>query len=456
VATFSYSDALDPGIGWAGTIGAPLRFLHLTTFYPPYSFGGDAMYIYRLAHTLAGLGHEVDIVHNVDAYHLQHPKEPEIAFAEHPRVRRHELRSGWGRVGLLATHQTGKPWAHEAQIRGIFQSRRYDVVHYHNISLLGPDVLRYQPAGGGAIKLYTTHEHWLVCPMHVLWKFNERVCEKPECVECVLRGNRPPQLWRSTGYLARCAQHVDRFVSPSRFTARMHAERGFGRTVEHLPYFIPRADEDWRQPQPRPQDRPYFLFVGRLERIKGLHTLIDSWRRVENFDLLVAGGGIEAAALRAQAASNPRVRFLGQLNQAQLGALYHHAIAVIVPSITYETFGMVLIEAFARKTPAIARNLGALPEVIHDSQAGLVYDDEAGLLDAVSRMAGDRAGRDAMGERGYAAFERWWTPEAHLRLYGALLDDAARATFENSPLPEWHTTSSPAGQGSSAPTLPKP
>ncbi|MEP7365348.1 MAG: glycosyltransferase family 4 protein [Acidobacteriota bacterium] len=433
----------------------PLRFLHLTTFYPPYSFGGDAMYIYRLAHALGDRGHEVDVVHSVDAYHQQHPAPPEIAFAEHPRVRRHELRSGWGTLGLLAIQQTGQAWANESTLRKIFAAKQYDVIHYHNMSLLGPDVLRYEAAGGRALKFYTTHEHWLVCPMHVLWKFNERACEKPECIECVLRGKRPPQLWRSTGYLERCAKHVDQFVSPSRFTARMHEERGFSEPVAHLPYFIPRADGDWQDPAPPPHPTPYFLFVGRLERIKGLHTLINSWRHVKGFHLLVAGAGGEGEALRAQAASNKRIHFLGLRSQAELGALYRHAIAVIVPSITYETFGMILIEAFARKTPAIARNLGALPEVIEDSQAGFVYDDEKGLLEAVRRLGNDRATRDAMGERGYAAFERWWTPEAHLELYAGFLNRLARAKFGSPLLNAWHTTSLRAEPVSSVPILPK-
>jgi hypothetical protein len=64
----------------------PLNFLHLTTFYPPYSFGGDVMYIYRLAHALADEGPRVDVVHCADAYQLLHPGEPEIKFAGHPNV----------------------------------------------------------------------------------------------------------------------------------------------------------------------------------------------------------------------------------------------------------------------------------------------------------------------------------------------------------------------------------
>ena len=53
-----------------------MNFLHLTTFYPPFSFGGDAMYIYRLAHALGDLGHHVDVVHCLDAYQHDHMLQP--------------------------------------------------------------------------------------------------------------------------------------------------------------------------------------------------------------------------------------------------------------------------------------------------------------------------------------------------------------------------------------------
>src|SRR6185436_6170417 len=120
----------------------------------------------------------------------------------------------------------GQPYLKLDLIRRLLASKPYDVIHFHNISLLGPGVLKVQ-SSSPAVKMYTTHEHWLICPMHVLWKFNSRPCEKPECLRCTLIGKRPPQVWRYTGLLKRAARHVDQFVSPSRFTAGMHAERGF-------------------------------------------------------------------------------------------------------------------------------------------------------------------------------------------------------------------------------------
>jgi glycosyltransferase involved in cell wall biosynthesis len=403
----------------------PLNILHLTTFYPPYSFGGDAMYVYRLSHALGDEGHQVDVVHCVDSYHLLHPGPPPIDFAPHPRVTVHGLRSGFGALSPLLTQQTGRPLLKLRRINALLHASSYDVMHFHNISLLGPDVLAISPLGAAPIKLYTTHEHWLICPTHVLWKFNGRPCDGPQCFRCTLMARRPPQWWRYTRKLARASRHVDRFVSPSRFTAAMHAERGFARPVGHLPYFIDRVDSDWRDPAPRPQERPYFLFVGRLEAIKGLQTVIEVWDRIPNFDLLVAGTGQHEPALRARAASNPRIKFLGPRSQHELGALYVHAVACLVPSITYETFGITIVEAFARKTPAIVRNLGALPEVVQDSGGGFVYSTDEELLDAMMQVGCSPQLRTELGEKGYDAFARFWSREAHLRQYFDLLREVS-------------------------------
>jgi glycosyltransferase involved in cell wall biosynthesis len=407
----------------------PLNFLHLTTFYPPYSFGGDAMYIYRLSHALAEAGHHVDVIHCIDSYHLLHPEEPEVKFVDHPNVMTYGLRSGYGWLSPLLTQQTGRAYLKRKAIRDVIKNKQYDVVHYHNISLLGPEILTLESNKSRNVKMYTTHEHWLICPTHVLWKFNSGPCDKPDCFRCTLKAKRLPQIWRYTRMLANASRQVDQFVSPSRFTARMHAMRGFAKPVAHLPYFIDPTDQDWKNPSPRPQENPYFLFVGRLEVIKGLQTLIELWKRVPDFDLLVAGTGTYEKELRDQAASNPRIKFLGALPQRELGSLYFHALACIVPSITYETFGIIIIEAFARKTPVIVRDLGALPEVIHDSGGGFVYRTDEELLDSMRRIATSPMLRSELGEKGYKAFVRWWSREAHMDLYFDFLRKAAMKKF---------------------------
>ncbi|HMJ08897.1 MAG TPA: glycosyltransferase family 4 protein, partial [Pyrinomonadaceae bacterium] len=218
-----------------------LKFCMVSTFYPPYNFGGDGMHIYRLSNELARRGHTVDVFHCEDAYLLLNKKMPAGDFPNHPNVRVHGMKSRAGALSPLLTQQTGYPVL-KPQLKQALTENEYDVVHYHNMSLIGIKALSY----GNAIKLYTTHEHWLVCPMHVLWKFNREVCVTRDCLRCQLSGKRPPQLWRQTGMMERMLKHVDRFLSPSRFTVGKHKEMGLDIPIEHLPYFLPTPVENGR------------------------------------------------------------------------------------------------------------------------------------------------------------------------------------------------------------------
>ncbi len=112
-----------------------MRVCMVTRFYPPYHFGGDAIFVRALAKALGRHGHDVEVVHCEDAYRLaaaSAPTEP----AANDGIVVHRRKS---RVGLLL-------------------DREFDVVNFHNISLIGgPAVLGMSKA---LVNLYTLHEHW--------------------------------------------------------------------------------------------------------------------------------------------------------------------------------------------------------------------------------------------------------------------------------------------------------
>ena len=247
-------------------------------------------------------------------------------------------------------------WPKTDEILEVFYGKKFDVIHYHNTSLFGPKVLQLEPDYRDFIKLYTTHEHWLVCPMHVLWKNNERVCEKPDCLRCTLKFRRPPQWWRYTRLLEKCTSAVDTFISPSLFTRQMHQERGFKRPMSVIPYFVPEPDRSASPDRASPHPRPYFLYVGRLEKIKGVDTLLPVFRRYEHADLLIAGTGTYEAELRQQAQGITNVQFLGLFRRRNC-RLIRHAIALLVPSACYEVLGIIILEAYLRRRLSIARDL---------------------------------------------------------------------------------------------------
>jgi glycosyltransferase involved in cell wall biosynthesis len=119
------------------------------------------------------------------------------------------------------------------------------------------------------------------------------------------------------------------------------------------------------------------------------------------------------------------VVFLGSLQQAQLRALYRHAMALLVPSICYEVFGIIILEAYMQKTPVIVRDLGGLKEVVEESQGGLAYRSERELVQAMEQIRTHPALRAEMGERGYQTYLRRWNEEAHLEMYLNLVRETA-------------------------------
>ncbi len=400
-----------------------LRFCMLTTFYPPYHFGGDAMGVQRLCHGLVRRGHDVTVIHDVDAFMALHDGPEPVEKPEPDGMTVHRLRSGAGRLAPFLTQQTGRPLWHGRRIAEILAAGEFDVINFHNVSLVGgPGLLRY----GDAIKLYMAHEHWLVCPSHVLWRHGRELCTGRECLRCVLNHRRPPQYWRHTGLLQRELRHVDTFIAMSRFSAEKHREFGFPREMEVLPYFLP--DEDFRsegQPGGSPHDRPYFLFVGRLELIKGLDDVIPLFRDYPHADLLVAGDGTHAATLRELAADVPNVRFLGRLPPTELPRLYRHAVALIVPSVCYETFGIILIESFTHGTPVIARRIGPFPEIVEESGGGELFGDGAELLAAMHRMQDDEEHRASLARAGSRAAWSTWSESAVIPRYLDLVRQVA-------------------------------
>ena len=410
----------------------PLRFCMITTFYPPYNFGGDGIFVQRLANALARCGHQVEIIHCIDSYHLAAPP-PSPAHEEHPNITLHGLKSPFGRLAPLVTQQTGFPLLHARRIRAIL-SQGFDVIHYHNISLVGgPGVLTY----GSAIKLYTLHEYWLLCPTHALFRFNRAPCAKPSlCALCTLVAKRPPQLWRYAGLMERAIRHVDAFIAPSLTSQRKHEQMGFPGRIEHVPNFVssdPAAISSAASAR-RSAAPPYFLFVGRLEKLKGLHTLIPLFLRQSRAELWIAGGGTEEPYLRALAQGSLRIRFLGQQTTEALFPLYRNAVAALYPSVNFQNglppastrAGMgaplVIMEAFSQKTPVIASNLGSLAAILAQTGGGLVYSSPDELLALVERFLEEPALRHDLGLRAYAAYQANWTVEVHLKRYLALID----------------------------------
>src|SRR6476620_7283041 len=156
-----------------------MRFCMVTTFFPPFHFGGDAVFTANLSNALAAAGHDVEVIHCADSFELLRNGTAPSGFDLHPNILVHKLNSRFGLASPVLTQITGDSWGKTSELRKLFSSG-FDVVHFHNVSLIGLDALRIP----SAVRLCTLHDYWWICPTHILFKNGIEACEKPDCLRC--------------------------------------------------------------------------------------------------------------------------------------------------------------------------------------------------------------------------------------------------------------------------------
>lgn len=384
----------------------------LSTFYPPHHFGGDATYVRALSRELVRLGHHVEVVYCEDAFNIVNRQGSAVNTDIDNGVFVHKLKSSLGVLSPLITQQTGRPGLKRSALKEILD-RDFDVVNFHNISLLGgPGILKLSRA---PVTLFTLHEHWLLCPTHIFWKNKQRACERPQCFRCSIRSAIPPQLWRYTGLIRRSLLSVDRLLAPSEFTAIKHLQNGVQQDIRVLPLFSlldPCESETRAAVEPRK-----FVYVGRVTASKGVIPLLRLFARLQRFRLQLIGDGDLLERLKAEYAQCGNIEFTGAVEQTELVRHYQGACALILPSLAPETFGLSVAEAFACGTPALVRQAGGSGELVKTTGAGFVYRDDDELEKYLHRIAEDHELRSDLGKKAREGFTTNYTIARHMEAY---------------------------------------
>ncbi|MGN7385935.1 glycosyltransferase [Sporosarcina sp. SAFN-015] len=191
------------------------------------------------------------------------------------------------------------------------------------------------------------------------------------------------------------------------------------------------VDKSFKPTIRKEKQQPYFAFAGRLEKTKGIYTLLNAYRLLmerhelpPSTKLVIAGGDPDTIDLQKKLPTCPKlkkainglekhVEFIGARSQRQLAQLFNEATAVIVPS-TYESFGMVAAEAQACGSPVIASKVGGLQDVVRHRETGLHIEKEnqEHLAFAMKLIAVNREFARSLGRRAAAYARRefdWYT-----------------------------------------------
>jgi glycosyltransferase involved in cell wall biosynthesis len=273
-----------------------------------------------------------------------------------------------------------------------------DVVHVQNTFPRLSPAVHHAAHNTGAAVVQTLRNYRQLCPKASLYR------EGAPCEDCVgklfptpavqhacYRESRGATAWVAGGQLVHHVfgtwkSKVDLYISPSEFTKRKFVESGFTPVARIVvkPNFLA------LDPGPGDGAEGHFIYVGRLSAEKGIRTLLAAWPLVKpGRRLTIIGNGPLNREVEAFVHRHPEVTWRGRVTNEEAVAEMGRARALVFPSEWYETFGRVAMEAFARGTPVIGSDIGAVAEIVGGSGAGILYPtgDAAALSDKINQLS---------------------------------------------------------------------
>lgn len=258
-----------------------------------------------------------------------------------------------------------------------------DIAHFHNI--IGGLSLSILPI----LKKYniptvvTVHGFKYLCPAYVFIDGKGEICEKcknGKYYNCILNNCAPEGIIRSSGlavesylrdFLFPLTNYIDKYIFLSSFYLNKYIE--FEPNIKNKSVFfynfINEIEDNYSNNKGK-----YFLYFGRLDREKGIKTLVEAFSKNQNTNLKIIGDGHLSEFVIKNKTEN--VDYLGYKNWNEIQKYLHNASFVIIPSECYENNPMTIIESYSMGKPVIGSSLGGIPEIIKDGETGFTFESK--------------------------------------------------------------------------------
>ena len=319
-------------------------------------------------------------------------------------------------------------WSRRASsaVKDLLAQFRPHVLHAHNTFPLISPALYWAARRAGIPVVQTLHNFRLLC-VQAMFLRDEKVCE--DCLgkvpwRGVVRKCYHRSLLQSGVVASMLGLHralgtygdkVTRYIALNEFCRGKFVQGGLPpEKVVVKPNFVDIG------PAPE-QARKGGLFVGRLAPEKGIATLVDALQLLPGLSIDVVGAGPQQELLR-----RPGVRASGWLEPERVRQMMRRAAYLVMPSVWYETFGMVLVEAFACGLPVLASRLGSMAEAIGHGRTGLLFaaGSAVDLAKTIAWAEQNPERMRAMGINARAEYENRYTPDINYSRLLAIYRDA--------------------------------
>ena len=386
-----------------------------------YRQGGDSTYTFALAEALRGAGHAVGFFAMAGTRNEPDPNEDLfVSYIDFRELNRHKSVA----TGLRVLRRSIFSSEAEQKFTGLVERFKPDVVHLQNIHAhLTPSIV-FAASRLGLPVVWTQHDYKLMCPnSHFRVDETGALCEacRPgryhwalvkRCKKDSLAASGMAAIEAYAHWGSGLRSKVQYFLSPSRFLAGKLLEHGWpSDCVRHVPNFI--AADPVLPPR---GDGSHFLFIGKMESLKGIETLLDAAQHVNGAPIVLVGA-CDDPGLRHRLSHLPKnVRYVGTKTKREITDLLANARALVIPSLWYENQPMVILEAFAAGVPVIGSCIGGIPELVVNRQRGLLV--EAGsaheLAQAIIQLHREPAKARRFGQNAREYVMRHHSVEGHI------------------------------------------
>jgi glycosyltransferase involved in cell wall biosynthesis len=256
-----------------------------------------------------------------------------------------------------------------------------DVVHIHNLHFSGSAAVIYAIRAAGIPIVMTLHNYRLLCPSGSLFHNQQLFLDSVQpgfpwaaVKNGVYQESQLITFWVTMAqYIHERAgtwNKIDRFVVLGEHSRQLFLNSKLGNAAGG---FTVKPNFCFPQEQAETTSAaPYFLYIGRLTQEKGIEVLLNAFAGTE-LPLKIVGSGPLEDLVGTFVKQNANITYLGQKSKAETSVLLKNATALVFPSIWYETFGMVVIEAFSSGIPVIASDLGNISKIVTDGYNGRTF-----------------------------------------------------------------------------------
>lgn len=344
-----------------------MRILLVNKFY--YRRGGDCVVTLNLERLLKAHGHEVAV------YAMQYPENCPSEW------------SGYWPSSMSKTDAFTRPFGSrevEVGFSRLLNDFKPDVVHLNNIhTQLSPVITKIAHERGIRV-VWTLHDTKLVCPCYTCTRdghwceecFHDKAAViKHRCMPGGIVGSAIGYLEARKWNRERLQEYTDLFLPPSQFMMDTVVRGGYDpKKFRVLCNFIDL--EKVKNPNFRKKD--YYVFLGRVDKVKGIATLCKAAAQLP-YRLKVIGGGHMLENLKGEYGEYKGIEFLGQMEWNDFRPIIEGARFMVIPSEWSENNPLTVIESQSLGTPVLGARIGGIPELIEENVSGMTF--ESGNVD---------------------------------------------------------------------------